>query len=441
MKRLVIAVAVLAMVGVACSSGSSSSPQEVNTSGSHAPVTLHVWSFYSGREWRQYNEVLADFQRQYPWITVEHTPGKSDQDFIRSATAQQPPDLAISPGPDNVAKFCSTGAYLDLNQYLQADGIDLSTVVPDQALRYTSYQGDQCTLPVLSDAYGLYYNKDLFAKAGISEPPKTLTELTADAKKLTEFNSDGSIKVAGFMPLSGFYENPALFNGVYTGSKWYDDNGQSAFASDPSWASLLQWQKSLVDWYSYDKLQKFFASLGGPDSEWSTAQGFETGKLAMALDGEWRVAFIDSDKAKVNYATAPFPVADDHSELYGAGQIGGDVIGIPKGAEHPAEAWLLLKYLALDTGAEVKLANVLKNIPTTFESLKDPGLNSNPYFKPFMQIFASTSSAFKPLTTIGDTDSTIWGNFIAKWEAGQVGDLQAGLEGVAKQIDDQLALG
>ena len=41
----------------------------------------------------------------------------------------------------------------------------------------------------------------MFAKAGITEPPKTMTELMADAKKLTVRNPDGSIKVAGFVPL------------------------------------------------------------------------------------------------------------------------------------------------------------------------------------------------------------------------------------------------
>ena len=54
---------------------------------------------------------------------------------------------------------------------------------------------------MLTDAYGLYYNKDMFAKAGIAGPPKTMTELMADAKKLTVRNADGSIKIAGFVPL------------------------------------------------------------------------------------------------------------------------------------------------------------------------------------------------------------------------------------------------
>ncbi len=51
---------------------------------------------------------------------------------------------------------------------------------------------------------------------------------------------------------------------------------------------MLQWQKSFVDAIGYDKLQKFSAKLGGGDSEWSAAHGFETGKIAMMIDGEWR---------------------------------------------------------------------------------------------------------------------------------------------------------
>jgi multiple sugar transport system substrate-binding protein len=441
MKRLMVLLAVCALLAGACGGGGQGTAKTVNPSGSHAPVTLNVWSFYSGREWNQYNSVLADFQKLYPWITVKHTPGKSDQDFVRGINGNIPFDLAISPGPDSVGLFCSSQAFLDLAPYLKTDGIDLPKVVPPAALRYTSYEGDQCTLPVLSDAYGLYYNLDLFKKAGISSPPKTLTELAADAQKLTVKDPDGTIKIAGFVPLSTFYESYALYYGDFTGSKWYDENGKSAFATDPSWAQLLEWEKSLVDWYGYENLQRFIGALGGPDSEWSAAHGFEVDKIAMILDGEWRIAFIDNDKSKVNYATAPFPVADDRPDLYGAGQIGGDVVGIPRTSEHPAEAWLLLKYLALDTQAEVKLATILKNVPTTYDSLKDPGLSSNEHFKTFLDIFANPNSGFKPLTTIGTADEDLWLAFLAKWEAGKVTDLQAGLQETAVNIDKQFQLG
>jgi len=448
MKRTIIGVLGIAMLAVACTAGGGSSAVSAVDTGSgatHSPVTLNVWSFYSGHEFAQYQAVLSDFQAKYPWISIKHTPGKSDTDYLRAVNSNTAPDLAISPGPDNVAKFCSSGAYQDLNPFLQQDGMDVTTIIPPQALRYTSYQGDQCTLPVLSDAYGIYYNKDMFAAAHITSPPKTLSELETDAKKLTTFNPDGSIKVAGCDPLNGFYESTALYNGGYSQGQWYSAPQKSAFGTDPSWAKLLTWQKNFItDVYGpdgYAKLRDYLSTLGGPNSEWSSSHGFETGQLAMMMDGEWRTAFITTDKSNVNYETAPFPVMDGITGLYGAGQIGGDVIGIPTGAPHPAEAWLLLKYLATDTGAEEKLAETLGNVPTTYESLKDPKLLATPHFKTFLDIFANPKSGFKPLTVIGDTDSTLWGNFLSDWEAGKVPDLQQGLNGVAQQIDQQFQLG
>ena len=48
-----------------------------------------------------------------------------------------------------------------------------------------TYQGKMYGMPDLSSARALFYNKDLFAKAGIAAPPKTWDEFEADAKKIT----------------------------------------------------------------------------------------------------------------------------------------------------------------------------------------------------------------------------------------------------------------
>lgn len=451
MKRSFLALVAVAVVLTACTTtGSNDGPASVvdTASGaSHAPVTLNVWSFYSGREFQDYSVVLNEFMAKYPWITIQHTAAKQPKDIVAAINSGTKFDVAISAGPDNVAKYCSTGAFQDLAPYIKAQNMDLPSIIPPQALRYTSYNGVQCTLPVLSDAYGMYYNNDMFAQAGIKSPPKTFSELTQDAKKLTVFNPDGSIKVAGFVPLGSFYENPNLFLGNFSGGKWYDANGKSAFASDPSWANLLTWQqKFITDVYGpdgYQLLQRFIAPIYDINGtiEFSPRQGFETGKLAMAFDGEWRTAFIANDKSTVNYSTAPFPVADDIASTYGRGQIGGDTIGIPRTAEHPSEAWLLTSYLATDTKAETQLAVTLGNVPTTYEALKNPTLNKDPHFKTFMKIFANPVSGFKQLTTQGDTDQLMWTAFIDKWEAGQVPDLQAGLQALAADIDKQAQLG
>jgi multiple sugar transport system substrate-binding protein len=282
----------------------------------------------------------------------------------------------------------------------------------------------------------------MFRQAGITGPPKTYSELFADAKKLTQLNPDGSIKVAGFVPLSNFYETPQLDQGVWSDAQWYESDGSSALATDAAWTDLVSFQKEMVDYFGFDNLTKFFSELGGPNSEWTASQGFEQGKIAMALDGEWRVAMIAANKSNVPYATAPFPVADNLRDTYGLGQIGGTIVGIPRGTDHPADSWEVVKYLATNTDAVTTLARGIKNVPTTFASLKDPVLNQDKSFKVFMDIYANPGSRYKQVTTLGTADVDMFTQWLSKYLAGNYGgSIQDGLSSVADQIDSQAQLG
>ena len=446
MRRRLVGFVALALLVAACTAGGgdTSTPAEtIDPNAQHEPMTLTVWSnFSAAHEYKLVTRVLDTAKQKYPWMTIKHVGGKDDAAIQRAINGGTPPDMAVSFTPSFAARYCQTGAFQDLNPFLQADNIDKTAVWPAGMFSHTSYNNKQCALPMLTDAYGLYYNIDLLEKKGFSAPPKTLSELADMAKKLTEYNADGSIKVAGFMPILGFYSgNTVNTYGHAYGAQWYDSAGKPSLSTDPGWAAMLQWQKSLVDALGYDKLQKFAAKLGGGDSEWSASHGFERGKIAMMLDGEWRTAFIEVDKSKVNYATAFPPTADDHTDLYGAGQVGGTIIGIPKGAKHPAESWLLVKYMATDSDALNTLAKGLKNVPSTNEALANTELASDARFKTFIDMVKNPKSTYKPLVPIGDVDEQMFGTFGEKWQAGNVPDLQAGLKRLDSQIAKQLQLG
>jgi len=444
MRRRLVGLLAVALLAAACTAGGgddSKPAATIDPNAQHDPMTLTVWSNFSGREGKVTTGVLESVKQKYPWMTVKHVQGKDDEAITRAINGGTPPDVAISFTPDNSARFCQTRAWQDLNPNLQADKVDKNAMWPSAIFSYTQYENIQCALPMLTDAFGLYYNVDLLQKAGFSEPPKTIGELTTMAKKLTQYNPDGSIKVAGFMPLFGFYENSVNTLGHAYAAKWYDSAGKPSLSTDPNWTKMLEWQKSLVDAIGYDKLQKFFGKLGGGDSEWSAQHGFEVGKIAMMIDGEWRNAFIAADKSKVNYQTAPFPVDDAQPDLYGSGQVGGTIMGIPKGVEHAAESWLLVKYMTTDTQALVTLAKGLKNVPSTVESLKDPELNSDEHFATFMKIFQHPKSTFKVVTPIGVTDQDLFGSVAEKHQAGKVSDLQGELAKLDDQIAKQLQLG
>jgi multiple sugar transport system substrate-binding protein len=448
MKRWLIAMATFVLVAAACTaggSGSSDAPSAIDTGSgaSHAPVTLQMWGAWTGRELQQFNKIFDGFTKKYPWITVNSVGGVNDQKIIAAINAGNPPDDVLSFTLDSVGQFCASGAWQDLNPYIEQSGFDVSQF-PPSVEAYTTFAGSRCAFPFLTDAQGLYYNTDMFKKAGIADAPKTLTELQADAKKLTVFNSDGSIKLAGFVPWFGYYEFSTPNLGNLFGAKWYNDDGTASVVdSDPAWKTMFQWQHDFIaDVYGggdfqtgADKLQRFVAGSG---DEFSSAQDFEAGRTAMNFDGEWRTAFIADETPDLPYATAPYPVPDDQADSYGRGPVGGTIIGIPKGSPHPDEAWLLVNYMATDTATLVYMANNVRNVPTTIASLSSPDLDVTPQFKTFLDIFQDPNSHYKEPSAIGASDQNILTAWADKWEAGKETDLDGGLSSVAQQINDQL---
>ena len=382
-----------------------------------------------------FKDAVKGFETKNPGVTVKVVGGINDDKIIAASRGGKAPDVAQSFSADNAGAFCSSGAWIDLKSYMERDGIS-DDIFPPAPRSYTQFEGTRCALPMLADAYGLYYNTEMLEKAGLDGPPKTVSELVDYAKKLTVKNSDGSLKVVGFNPVMGWYSNtPANFGPMF-GGKWVDESGKSSLGSDPAWEKLLRWQKKLIDFYGYDNLVKFQAGLG---DEFSASNAFEKGKVAINVDGEWRTAFIADEAPDLPYDTAPVPVDDDKPDLYGGGYTTGNIAGIPKRAEHPEHGWALLKYLATDDEAMVFLSNGLRNVPTTASSAKSPDLKPDPKFDTFVKIFADPNTTTTPVTAAGSAYQELFNGFVNKWQAGRVDELKAGLQDIDKQIDAQLA--
>jgi len=421
--RAVLALLVLCALGVAAVGATAATAKK------SAPTKLTVWVGWSARELSVFKKVAAEYDKAHPDVTVDVVGSINDDKIVAAIRAGNAPDVASSFNSYDVGIYCGTGGWIDLSSKLKSAGIPLSTF-PAATNYYTQFGGKKCALPLLADDYGLYYNKDLFKAAGISGPPKTIAQLTTYAKKLTKFNSDGSIKVLGFDPFIGFYENTPERWVTAWGADWLDSSNHSILAKQPGWSNWMKWLKSYVNWVGYNKLVKFQAGLG---DEFSASNAFEVGKLAMNYDGEWRVAFIQAEHPKLNYGTAPMPVANP--KLYGSGYINGTIIGIPKNGKHEAEAWDLVKYLTTNTHALAELSNGLRNVPSTSASLTSKELTPDAHFATFLRIFGNKYSSTSPITAAGVSYTNAVQNFATKWQAGKVSNLGSGLAKLDSQLD------
>jgi multiple sugar transport system substrate-binding protein len=402
-----------------------------------SPTKLSVWAYWSPgtHELTSFNKLVAEYQKNHPEVKISVVGGVDDNKIVAAIRSGTAPDVVSSGNSYNVANYCRTGGWVDLAPLMKKDNISVD-LFPKASQYYTQYAGKRCALPLLADDYGLYYNKALFKKAGITHPPRTISELTADAKKLTVRNPNGTLKVVGLDPLIGWYENVPERWITQFGGKFVDAKGHAILSKDPGWTAWAKWMKGLIDWYGYNNLVRFQTGAG---DEFSASQAFENGKVAMNLDGEWRVAFIQHEKPTLQYGTAPMAVADNHPELYGSGYINGTIIGIPRGGKHQDEAWNFVKYVTTNTHFLAQFSNLIRNVPTTKASLTSPEIKPDAHFSTFLKIFGNQHSSTSPIMASGNAFTNLVQSFFTKWQAGNVKDLSSALKSLDKQLDAQVA--
>ncbi|MFI9769380.1 ABC transporter substrate-binding protein [Streptomyces sp. NPDC052415] len=421
----------LVLLATACtgSSGSGASDDP------DAETTLTFWHGWSApAEVKAVQENIDRFEKAHPNITVKVVGNVNDDKLNQALRAggSKGPDVVSSFTTSNVGKFCSSGAFLDLQPFIEKSKLDLDATIPKPMLDYTQFEGRRCALPLLGDAYGLYYNKDAFEEAGIKAPPKTWSEFTEVAKKLTKPRGD-SYERLGFMPTYHGYETVVSHYMSQWDHAYFAADGTSNVAEDPAFAEMFTYQKKLVDDLGgFAKLEKYRNTFG---DEWGAEHPFHTGQVAMQLDGEWRLGMARGAGLDFEIGTAPLPVADDEADEYGKGFLAGTIIGIAPQSEKQNAAWELVKYMTTDTEAVVAFSNAIHNVPSTFAALKSPDLKADPAFRTFLDIAQHPESTTAPNSVNGATYQLTLQDFGYRYESGKVKDLEAGLRKTAEQID------
>lgn len=435
-RKAAFALTVSAVLVTTACTGQSSSGAEDDASKETTINFWHAWSADS--EVKAVKTLVAGFEKAHPNIHV-NVVGNMTDDKINQALRTgggKAPDVISSFTTNNVGKFCSSGALVDLNPFFKKSGVDPEKTFPAAMNEYTQFDGDRCAVPLLGDAYGLYYNKTAFEKAGITSPPKTWSEFAADAKKLT-ITQGSTYKQLGFMPnYHGWETTTEHYLGQFS-PKYFDAGGKSNVAKDPAFKAAFTLQKKLVgDLGGYQKLEKFRATLG---DEWGPKHPFQTGQVAMQLDGEWRLGMALDAKPGFEIGVAPLPVPDDQADQYGKGYITGTIAGIAANSTKQNAAWEFVKYITTDTDAVVGFSNDIHNVPSTLAALKSPKLKYDPRFKTFLDIAANPNSSSSPASINGGVYLATIQNFGYDYESGKATDLDKGLADTAQQIDTDIA--
>lgn len=200
--------------------------------------------------------------------------------------------------------------------------------------------GDGASYNVNGDfvATGWYYNKDLFAKAGVTAVPKTWSEFTAVCKKL---KAAGVVPVA-YVPYYGWMARPFLSNIYGNDYKAITDlDGKPGYStSDEAIATangvLSPKDKRFTSWWpAFKEASQTWDEdfiTAAPDKNYQAEQDFEAGKAAMYFNGSYYGRKLKGSGVKFGYDVFSFPTVDKGASPYATDVDPGDTVGGPSGA-------------------------------------------------------------------------------------------------------------
>jgi len=337
-------------------------------------VTLVWWNNANqGTGKALWAQVAKEFEKSHPGVTIQDVPLQNEQFTTKIPLALQsndPPDVFQNWGGGGLVDQVKAGKVADVTKYV-------SPWIKDIGGAAAGWQvgGKQYAIPYSLGVVGFWYDKELFAKAGITSPPKTWPQFTADVQKL---------KTAGITPIAiGSKDRwPDAFYWDYFATKLCSKATMQLSAvtynfKDPCWLKAGQYTQQLID---IQPFQEGFLATPAQQGATSSAGLLGNGKAAMELQGHWNPGVIQpltpDNKIPSFLGWFPFPNVPGSKAIPGSLLGGGDGFACSWKAPQPACAQFL-SYID-SPSVQKRIGSTSFGLPVlkgTESSVKDPNLS------------------------------------------------------------------
>jgi len=176
-------------------------------------------------------------------------------------------------------------------------------------LAASTFEGGVYALPMDTQTWGIFYNKTLFSKAGISEPPKTVSALFSDVQKL---------KSAGIIPFAAGFATPWTIG-------QYFDYGASSVLTPAAQANFDNYVKGDFSYESVPgmaNVMKVFDLIVNNtqpkplDADISASYStFASAQAAMLVQGNWSILQIRELNPNLDMGMFPVPFTDNANDV------------------------------------------------------------------------------------------------------------------------------
>ena len=284
----------------ACSSGNAS---DSNKSGSKDKKV--VVDIFNGKVEiaDQLKALTAKYTKEHPNVTfnIESVGGGADGSAALKAkfASNKAPDIFGSGGYQDAITW--KDKYEDLS-----DQPWVKDAYPD-ALKPMTMDGKIYGQPVNMEGYGFAYNKKLFAKAGITELPKTFTQLEDAAKKL---------KAAGITPFSvGYAEWWVLANHGLNVPFAYQQDPDKFIKGLNDGTEKIAGNKAFDDYFKLLDLTIKYGNKNPLTTDYNTeVTQFANGETAMIQQGNWIQPMLDKISPNMEVGFIPMALNDNPAQ-------------------------------------------------------------------------------------------------------------------------------
>jgi multiple sugar transport system substrate-binding protein len=267
-------------------------------SSSVGAVEIEYWQYTYKTRVEAIDKLIISFEAKNPGIKVKHT--NFPYADYRKKVARA---VSAGDGPDLVQLY-----YGWLNDYRESG---LIKPLPKSAFPHSKIEneffgmvksmkadGEYWGLPTAVRSLALFYNKDLFAEAGISGPPETLDDFIDAAKKMTKKDSSGNYLQIGFAVDTDGQDHHwwrEVLTRLYGGQPYSNDGKKIAYNSDAGIKAL----KFITDLEKTHKVSSNGFMNRGQDA-------FKAGRAGMEIDGSFRISTFNKAKG-LNFGIAELP--------------------------------------------------------------------------------------------------------------------------------------
>ncbi|MEV8361780.1 ABC transporter substrate-binding protein [Streptomyces niveus] len=332
MKRPLIAafsVFTLSASLVAC--GGDSSGSSDSSTDARGPIT--VWYSNNPQEVTWGKRMVGAWNAANPdqKVTAQEIPaGKSSEEVIGAAIAAgNAPCLVLNTAPVAIPQFQKQGGLIPLDDFPGGKEY-VESRTGEKAAQYQSPDGKYYQMPWKSNPVMVFYNKEIFAKAGLDpENPKlsTYSEFLDTSRKLVK--SGGAEAAIWPAPSSEFFQSWFDFYPLFaaqTGKQLVED-GKAQFAS--------------ADGVKVGEFWKTLYSEGLSPNEMYNGDSFADGKAAMSIVGPWAISVYGE---KIDWGVVPVPTAEDKPAEQVSTFSDEKSIGMYSSCKNRGTAWDVLKF-------------------------------------------------------------------------------------------------